>query len=421
MLARIDILYPHLMHIGGQFPPAPATLFQAFVAANGHRLDSVKDVLETMENSSCVRIVQHCEASPINIRVSLPRLPKPQEIKDFKFGDAANKVLEHQTVFPLDDASVHLSYYFEMPQTFTQDRLSDVLRVNVLGRGESVCMSRVSVSDRLNDCESGTVWEQSESGRHLNVPYAGFLHNLRLYHDAKKSSLKVPQRPVPFAVKGSVAPYTPICYSLLDENGDTFSYRQEAMSDISAMMRHAVMTALKGKCDAAYLSGHTDVHPFYLPAPTIGSEYADGDIRRVIIAEPTGQKILMKNLSSITSLSLINDKFVCQAVRETDPDFVFDQYLKPTQRFRTVTPMILDRAGGQQRVGKRIEALIMKAGFPRPTNITFNKTWWNGKLPVSVARAVVHAEVEFPVAVAGPFVAGLGSGYGIGLFAQIGG
>jgi hypothetical protein len=48
--------------------------------------------------------------------------------------------------------------------------------------------------------------------------------------------------------------------------------------------------------------------------------------------------------------------------------------------------------------------------------LSFNRTWWSGKLPLTVARCLAHAEVEFPVAVSGVVFAGLGSGYGIGLF-----
>jgi hypothetical protein len=72
MLIRIDISYPHLMHSGEQFPVAPATLFQAVVAANGHRLDSVTDALEALENGTCVRIVQHSDATPIRFRTAVP-------------------------------------------------------------------------------------------------------------------------------------------------------------------------------------------------------------------------------------------------------------------------------------------------------------------------------------------------------------
>jgi CRISPR-associated protein Csb2 len=241
-----------------------------------------------------------------------------------------------------------------------------------------------------------------------------------MYYGATKSNLKVPRLPESFAIKNSVTPYSAICYRLVDENGDTFSYPQENMADVSAMMRHAMIVATQGKLDGAYVSGHTKAHPFYLPVPSIGTEHADGDIRRIIVAEPAGLGLLSSNLAAITSLPLKDDrgKLVCYAVREPDEDGVFSRYLGTSKTFRTVTPMILDRTGGERRIGKRIEALITKAGFPKPIRITFNKTWWAGKLPVPVSRAQVYVNVEFPVKVSGPMAAGVAAGYGIGLFAR---
>jgi CRISPR-associated protein Csb2 len=259
--------------------------------------------------------------------------------------DSHESLMKPQTVFPLEPIPVHVSYYWLLGREFTHERLTDVLRVNVLGRGESVTISHVSVTDKLSDTEGGIVWEPSALGqRQLDVPYPGFLRNLRLYYDAKKSNLKVPRLPESFAVKTSSAPYSSIRYNLVDENGDTFSYPKENMADISAMMRHAMIVATQGKLDGAYVSGHTKAHPFYLPVPSIGAEHADGDIRRIIVAEPAGLGLLSSNLAAITSLPLKDDrgKLVCYAVREPDNDGVFSRYLGASKTFRTVTPMILD-------------------------------------------------------------------------------
>jgi CRISPR-associated protein Csb2 len=422
MLVRIEVLYPHQTVVGEQFPPSPSTVFQAIVAANGHRLDEISDVLQLMESGKCIRITQHSETTPISLRTAVPRMPKASEANNFKFDDPANKLLEPQKVFPLDGNGVHLSYYFELVSV-APGRLTDALKLHVLGRGESACMSRVSVLDRLPDAdaECGIEWEPSAFGRRqLHVPYPGFLRNLRLYHDARKLNSKVPRRSATFTVKNSVTPYSAICYRLVDENGDTFKYPQENMSDVAAMMRHAMIVMTQGKLDGAYVSGHAKAHPFYLPVPSIGAEHADGDIRRIIVAEPAGLGLLSSNLAAITSLPLKDDsgKLVCYAVREPEDDSVFSRYLGASKTFHTVTPMILDRTGGKQRIGKRIGALITKAGFPKPIRITFNKTCWAGKLPVPVSRAQVYVDVEFPVAVSGPLAAGVAAGYGIGLFAR---
>jgi CRISPR-associated protein Csb2 len=355
-------------------------------------------------------------------------MPKASEVKTFEFGDPANKVLEPQKIFPLDGNGVHLSYYFEMG-SIAPERLTDALKLHVLGRGESACMSCVSVLDKLPVSDNGTVWELSVGGvepQQLHVPYPGFLRNLRLYHDAKKPNLNVPRRSETFAViENCATPYSYVCYSLVDEEGEFIKngYPQENMSDIAAMMRHAMIAETQGKVDGAYVSGHAKVHPFYFPVPSIGMEYADGNIRRVIVAEPAaGSKLLAKNVPVGRMLPLLHgDILICYARREPDNDGVLFRYLGASKIFRTVTPMIIDRAGGAQRISKRISALIKMAGFPEPTRIVFNKTWWAGRLPQHVldaSRAHVFVEVEFPVPVSGPVAAGVAAGYGIGLFAH---
>ena len=137
MLVRIEVFYPHQTVVGEQFPPSPSTLFQAIVAANGHRLDEISDVLQSMESGKCVRIIQHSETAPISLRTAVPRMPKAGEANNFKFDDPANKLLEPQKVFPLDGNGVHLSYYFELVPV-ARERLSDALRgFTSLGGGKA--------------------------------------------------------------------------------------------------------------------------------------------------------------------------------------------------------------------------------------------------------------------------------------------
>ena len=434
MLIRIDVAYPHLQHLGEQFPASPSTLFQAIIAANGHRLAETSDVLEALEQGTCLRIVQRTKAESLRYTTCVPKYkasnnPDRSNI-DVRRGTAGEvfifdartgspePTMKPNTVFMLEPAPVHVSYYFEIAQGFSQDRLRDVLRLNILGRGESVVMSQVSIVNALPVVENGTVLEPAAHGRQLNVPYAGFLRNLRLLYDNQQTSLEAPKQSVKFAERDSVAPYATIVYDLVDADGETFTYPQSQMSDIAAMMRHAMITATRGRVDAEYVSGHTKVHPFYIPIPSMGHKHVDGNIRRVVVAEPITAAVLQNHLVAITSLSLVTPagQLVCRAMRRTVNDGVLDHYLQPARVFHTVTPMVLDRNGGEIRIGKRISALFQKAGYPAPTRVSFNHARWTGKLPLGSVRSIVHAEVEFPVPVSGVVVAGLGAGYGIGLF-----
>src|SRR5205085_9602896 len=114
----------HLLHVGWQWPPAPSTLFQAVVSFNGHRLDAVSDVLEALENGSCVRVVTYTDPPSIDVTAYVPVLPK-KKVNRFRFDDPENKTEKPCRLFPLEDTEVHLSYYFDLKQEFTRDALAD--------------------------------------------------------------------------------------------------------------------------------------------------------------------------------------------------------------------------------------------------------------------------------------------------------
>ena len=95
----------------------------------------------------------------------------------------------------------------------------------------------------------------------------------------------------------------PIVYDLVDADGETFNYPQSQMSDIAAMMRHAMISATQGKVDAEYVSGHAKIHPFYVPIPSIGHRYVDGNIRRVVVAEPITAAVVLAAIGGSSSSS----------------------------------------------------------------------------------------------------------------------
>jgi hypothetical protein len=110
--------------------------------------------------------------------------------------------------------------------------------------------------------------------------------------------------------------------------------------------------------------------------------------------------------------------------QETEPDGpVFRDYLRPAKCWSTVTPMIIDRNNGSEdRIRRRIVAMLGFQGYPEPTRVGFRRAFWGMEhLPIKVrvgSRLFVHVEVEFPVKVAGPVFAERAAGYGIGLFAR---
>jgi CRISPR-associated protein Csb2 len=393
----------------------------------------VQAALEAVERGRCVRIVEHGdEPARINLTVAVPRLPKPDKLRHLRFEDPKWKLLEEQPTYPLQDVPRHLSYYWKL-EDLTEGQLC-WLRFHALGRGESVCLTDVSAVREETDL-SGKHWVPGNGhtdarGEHrtLNVPYPGLLRDLRLLYESKKSSRYARPEPVVFVSKDSLVPYDVMCFRLLDEDGKVFSYSSYRRHELSAMFRHAVGAALAGKIDAAYIMGHRDLHPFYLPLPTI-APYGDEEIRRALIAEPQdgmGMIRQFKHRAALSSLNLVSTsgKLVCRAVHDTDERGpVLRHYLQPATRWRTVTPMVVDRNNGSEdRLRRRIVALLGFQGYPQPNRISFCQVFWDVEhLPIKVregARLFAQVEVEFPVKIAGPVFAGRGAGYGIGLFAR---
>jgi CRISPR-associated protein Csb2 len=313
-------------------------------------------------------------------------------------------------------------------------------QIDRLGWSEDIVDISVLSVETIMPKDGYILWQTSGGGTQamasqtedLRVPYDGALTYLRHRHERGIFPNDARPEIVTYHRSDCLVPYGIMCFKLVNAEGERFSYPSYRSHEIGAMLRHAVGKALAGMVDSAYLKGHCEIHPFYLPLPTI-SPYGDEDIRRAVMAEPNeGLGVIagFKNRDILSSLNLWSekngkpDKFVCRAVHETnEDDSVFRDYLQPARRWRTVTPMILDRNNGSEdRIRRRIVAMLGFHGYPEPTRVGFRRAFWDMEhLPIKVragARLFVHVEVEFPVKVAGPVFAGRGAGYGIGLFAR---
>src|SRR5215831_2545606 len=112
MIIKVDILYALNKAYGEEFPLAPATLFQAIVNYNHHRLEQAAPTLEILERGKCVRIVNRKPLARIRWWDAVPRMPEVSEIAKFDLDRPEDKLLIQRTMFPLTDNSP-VSYYFE--------------------------------------------------------------------------------------------------------------------------------------------------------------------------------------------------------------------------------------------------------------------------------------------------------------------
>jgi CRISPR-associated protein Csb2 len=107
------------------------------------------------------------------------------------------------------------------------------------------------------------------------------------------------------------------------------------------MMRHAVVQKMKTAALKEYAANHSKPQVKYLPLPNIGHEYADGRIRRAVLAEEI-EGLPVHRVSELILIDQQTGKEVARAVRETESDSVFDRYLKSSKTKITVTPAVLD-------------------------------------------------------------------------------
>jgi CRISPR-associated protein Csb2 len=419
MIIRFDILYPLEKSYGEDFPLAPSTLFQAMVNYNHHRLEQAAPALETLERGKCIRIVNRKPLATITWRDSVPRMPEVSDMHKFEFDRPQDKLLINRKMFPLPDDSP-VSYFFDtQPIPLEQLKMLSVFQV---GRGKAVCFSRVSVVEQLDAIQSsdGTeVWQPTTAyGRAMAVPYPGFLHNLRMYYQSNKRSSEVERAYMKYATRTPKQRQT--LYKFYAQNGDVVALPGHKLNEIAGMLRCAVMQRVSPRL-GEYVSGHGNQHVGYVPLPTVGP-YSDGRIRRAIIVEPVEMPALPVSIAELPLINHVGTR-VATAVKETECDGVFNQYLNASRKWISVTPVIL--SGYDDRDKKKRLRLLAKmfkhAELPEPVNISewpdhgefvINSRHGHDRYPRTMMA------LEFPEEVHGVVGIGTGRNYGLGIFAN---
>ena len=418
-MLRVDVTYPSGSVHASQFPLDSSTLFQAMVQKNAHRLEDARPALEALERSNCIRI--EC-AEPIrtNVTIAVPRMPKLAEIRQFTFSDPSNKLMTQQPVYRFGDRDgVHLSYFFDAAAKKEWLPFYEPFR---LGHGESLCVSRANVIDALPAKTVGMqVWEPTtESGRQMRVPRAGFLNDLILYHTHRKSSTEVEQKVATFATE---VRQKRLLYRFY-KDGEPVSFPQYQLGRVAGMMRHAVISQVPNELKQ-YASNHGDSQLQYLPLPTLG-KYSDGGIRRAVIVDALGS-LPVHRVSELMMTDLKGNTFT--AIRETATDSVFERYLRPSCRWVSVTPVMLngyDTKHGKKNLKKRqkmLEKMFRVVGLPVPKAIQTFGAGADFEVGNKYAKNYIKImlAVEFDTEVTGMLAIGAGRNTGMGVFANLSG
>jgi hypothetical protein len=416
-MLRVDVTYPTGSVHASQFPLDSSALFQAMVQKNAHRLKEAHPALEALERSNCIRI-ECAEPTKTNVTIAVPRMPKLSEMSQFTFSDPSNKLMTQQPVFRFSDRDgVHLSYFFDAEAKEEWLPFYEPFR---LGHGESLCVSKANLIDSLPAKTDGMqAWEPTTgNGRPMRVPRDGLLNDLILYHNHRKSSTEVQQKIALFVTE----PRQKRLLYRFYRDGEPTAFPQHVLAQVAGMMRHAVINQVSNDLKQ-YASNHGDSQLQYLPLPTIG-KYSDGRIRRAVIVDTLGS-LPVHRVSELLMTDLKGNTFT--AVRETETDTIFEQYLKPSRYWVSVTPVLLngyDTKHGKKNLKKRqkmLEKMFRVVGLPVPRAIqTFSagKDFEVGNKYEKNYIKIMLA-VEFEREVTGTLVIGAGRNTGMGIFANL--
>jgi CRISPR-associated protein Csb2 len=335
------------------------------------------------------------------------------------------------------------------------------------------CAQRIS-SAELHELP-GDRWlpmaSSSSNNTPLRTPIRGTLAALQQRHDAFLDRVGplgfVPVEPLTqFAITPYRGPSDFIrrpyaVFELRHDDGSFCSYPQRKLMHIAGMMRHIAKAAmLRSPPPGAgedwverYVVGHrsktAEAHRqfSYLPLPSIGHEYADHAVRRVMIAAPAGDDELLEHLSARLAGRQLKpergDEFGEQGpptlIRVSD-DNVAQRYTAEANRWATVTPVILpghdDRKPAKTR--KLIDAALSQSGideactyewsaFSRFRNSLSAHKFDRNKRPIYLKPRYlqhltsVHLTLTFKSAmkIPGPLVIGAGRHIGFGVMARL--
>ncbi len=216
-------------------------------------------------------------------------------------------------------------------------------------------------------------------------------------------------------------------------------------------------------------------HMAVLPLPYVASPYADGNIRGVALVLPRqaaagDRRLLLKTLGSWERaarsdgrLAALNEDLEIPTLpiymgragvfhlsrlvdRSNMRTLQVDRWTRPARRWRSVTPVALDRNPGHlgsanpakaRRAAAEAEAIIRKAcarlGLPEPEEIavSFAPTvvasphasafppYPAVQRPDKPRRVLIHVALRFGLPVEGPVLLGAGRYYGLGLFLPV--
>lgn len=446
-----------------EWPPAPMRLFQALVAGartgcrNGEWSVTKADAFRWLEGRQPAFIV-----APLAERMSGSVLFVPNNDSDRPVDRQKRLTSKLAQPYRLANGdAVHYLWPIEerdgaMGQLHAELLCGEARHLLAVGWGIDQVVGNGRI---LADAEVAALpgdrwrpWSGHRPGaRSWRVPKAGSLAELEQVHRSflervagrhYRPPLKLSQFDTVSYLTGNTLPPRSYAAFELPEN---VAFRQVDIAKVAAMLR-----SLAGRCarddthafpggSETYVAGHTKRQAqtparfSYLPLPTIGHEYADGMIRRLLIAEPFGGDGVHARWAQnrLRTAALRdhdgNDRGVLLDLWRVTSRAMIERYVSGARTWSSVTPVILPGFddGKQVKAEKLLLAAMRQADLPLDAlaELTMRKaSFWPGSqhprqyavpaylkhLPGWHVRLVLREPLPGPLAIGAGRHAGLG-------------
>ena len=449
---------------GAEWPCSPARLFRALLAgsmtgANRAHMAEVEPALQWLERQPAPEIDAVAAEELARYRISVPNNDMDVAANEWRAGrvydPSALRTLKTVEPRMLTGEGPHLVYRWRSAEPDDQTAAGLRQAVHALHTlGWGVDMAYAELRFELGDAFNGSRWKPANQGVPLQLPFRGSLQDLRETYErflgsVSKAGVDADTRPSVYAMQRyshGEQGFDIAKFALSDVAKEQFrSFPAEHATIVAAWMRHATSVALREEgWDEDEVNrialGHNDedANPdrlIYLSISTVGLDYTDGRIRRVMIAM-RGRPDLVQLLRRKMNGRILTDKEGRVMCRLAGPlqDKVTPLYLEEHREWATVTPVILhgyNASRGQIRMNKT-EKLVGQAFEQAGISASLIEEWafqpapfWRGtsgarsiKVPKHLERwPRYHLWVKFREKVGGPVLAGIGRHYGLGVFA----
>ena len=406
-----------------EWPPSPMRLFQAIVAGNGQTLGTGSDIdsaLRWLENQPPPVVLAPPVRDGVSCPLYVPNNAMDVVAKSWARGNIEGSIAEHRTlktVRPTHLRGGDTAHYLwqigsndaDSPPVEPLSRA--VERIVALGWGIDLVVARCRVVSSGDSVGEGLErWDvaRGDASSTLRCPVPGSLDAIITRHATSLNRLaddtfhSVPPlttyRAVGYRRPSDRGGCSVACFELRHDDGAFCRYPQRKLIHIAAMVRHLAKESMQQSPPAKvmddwierYVVGHRDDDAddhrqfSYLPLPSIGSEYVDQAVRRVMITAPRGDDAWLEHLAAHLAGRQLMPKngnefegkgppFLLRVRRKKmvsrrEKRDILGRYTAASNRWASVTPVILPGHDDKKptKTRKLIEAALAQSGIDRP-------------------------------------------------------